>query len=59
MEMWGDIKYFSFSNDICLVGGEKLDRWKMFLFGWEEKKWEDKKYGLYKFTVMSILNIKK
>ena len=33
--------------------GEKVEEWKTFLFGWEEK-WEDEKYDLYKFIIMPI-----
>ena len=33
----------------------KVERWKIYLFGWEEK-WENEKWSWYKFIIMSTLN---
>lgn len=43
---------------MSLVGVEKVERLKTFLFGWGEK-WENKKDNLYKLTYMSLFKIKK
>ena len=34
---------------------EKWKIWKIHLYGWEENR-ENRKYYLYKFTFMSLLN---
>ena len=40
---------------ICVwLGGGKVEGWKFFLFGWEEK-WKDRKMTLNKFTHMPSL----
>ena len=34
--------------------GGKVGGWKTFLFSWREK-WEDRKYNLYKLTIIFLL----
>ena len=50
MEEW---KIFGFPS--CVFGwrGGKVGGWKTFLFGWREKR-EDEKCSLYKLTIISL-----
>ena len=40
---------------MCRLKGWKEKGWKNLLFDWEEK-WEDGKWSLYKFIVISLLD---
>ena len=53
-------KIFWFSL-VCLVGEWKSGGWKTLFFDWEKKKkkWEDRKWYLYKFTLIFLLLKKK
>ena len=57
MEKWEDIKDLVFSRVFSWMDG-KVEIWNFFLFGWGEK-WEDRKYNLYKFTFIPLLDKKK
>ena len=52
-----DIKYFSFLSFVFDWGNEKVEGLKILYLD-EKRKWEDKKLGLYKFTIMFLLHNK-